>query len=71
MFWLSGEHQHPRQRVPAAGVHQGAAPLHPAELRPAGGGVRVGAAAASVEQPAGLLQVSVQPETCSSPQYCL
>lgn len=51
-------HQHPRQRVPGVGLSEGAAAAPASELHPAGSGLHVRPAAASVDQPAGVLQVS-------------
>lgn len=53
-----GEHQHPRQCVPAVGLFKGAPPLTPPELHPASAGVHSRTATTSMEKPTGLLQVS-------------
>lgn len=54
----SGEHQHSRQCVPGVGVSEGAAPAPPPQLHPPSSGLYQWAAAASLDQPTGLLQVS-------------
>lgn len=58
MYLCPGEHQHPRQCVPGVGVYKGAPPRPPPELHPAGAGVHVRPATASMDQPSGVLQVS-------------